>query len=105
MTRPIPISSPKFTRRCLRLARIRRQSPANFMPNLPKIALAHELLRKTGAAHLRMREMAVIIQRALRAGCDPNERHAHRRIAGGPGEAIAAARTARADQDLRPSDG
>src|SRR3982074_296141 len=34
------------------------------MPNLSKTALAHELLRKAGAAHLRMREMAIIIQRA-----------------------------------------
>src|SRR6266700_3538609 len=32
------------------------------MPNLSKTALAHELLRKTGATHLRMREMAIIIQ-------------------------------------------
>ena len=67
------------------------------MPNLSKTALAHELLRKVGAAHLRMREMAIIIQRALRAGCDSNERHAHRRIAGGHGEAVAAARTAAYD--------
>src|SRR5260370_16386892 len=83
---PCSNQKPKFTRRWQRLARIRRQSPANFMPNLSKTALAHELLRKVGAAHLRMREMAIIIQRALRPGCDPNERHVHRRIAGSPAE-------------------
>jgi hypothetical protein len=34
----------KFARGGARLATIRRQSPANFMPDLPKMALAHELL-------------------------------------------------------------
>src|ERR1700681_1097607 len=60
---PRPDQEPKFARRCTRLARIRTRNPATFMPDLPEMALAHELVVEFRSVCLRMREAAVIIQR------------------------------------------
>ena len=103
----IPIRSPKSPRRCQRLARIRRQSPANFMPESAENSSGTRVAKRCSERPICVcaRWPTLYNRRTPACRLRSNRKTCPRRIAGSHGEAIAAARTARGDQDVRPGDG